>query len=176
MELRSARLLLRPFRADDQEQFSAFVDDPAYRRFLGPNHPNAEQLVANNVAVDWQREHSWVICLDGDVVGSIFLGVDLGDQIAELACLLSPSIWGQDIAGEASRAVVDYAFGKLDYVGKVFARAAADNAASRRAMEKAGMLQEGLLRAHRLDVQGNRVDEVLYGFTREDWAVRTEER
>jgi RimJ/RimL family protein N-acetyltransferase len=36
-------------------------------------------------------------------------------------------------------------------------------------MEKGGMQQEGLLRSHRVDRSGARVDEVLYGITREDW-------
>ncbi len=164
MELRTSRLLLRPFQPGDADAFAAFADDPAYRRYLGPDHPSPQQLVENNVAADRAREPSWVICMEGAVVGSIFLGVQPADRTAELACLLSPGVWGQGVAGEAGRAVVDFAF-ELMGMEKVFARAEAGNAASRRAMEKAGMRQEGLLRSHR----GDRVDEVVYGLTRDDW-------
>jgi RimJ/RimL family protein N-acetyltransferase len=167
-ELRTRRLLLRRFREDDLEAFASFADDEAYRRFLGSGHPSAAQLVANNVAVDWEREPSWAILLDGRVVGSIFLGVHMDDATGELACLLAPDVWGQGIAVEAGRAVTDYAFGVLK-LDKVWARAEANNAASRRAMEKGGMRQEGLLRSHRTDRSGNRVDEVVFGLTRDDW-------
>jgi len=167
-ELRTQRLLLRPFRPEDADAFVAFADDPAYRRFLAPGHPTAAQLVANNVTVDRERAPSWAVCLDGQVVGSIFLGIHSEDRLAELACLLSPALWGQGIVLEAGRAVLQYAFGELR-IDKVFARADAANAASRRVMEKAGMQQEGLLRAHRLDRSGARVDEVIYGLTRDEW-------
>lgn len=168
MELQTKRLLLRPFRPEDAAAFEAFANGAGYRRFLGSNHPDAAALVSNNLAIDWERELSWVVCLEGEVVGSIFLGIQKGDGIAELACLLSPDVWGRGIAGEAGRAVVDHAFGHLG-VHKVFARAQGENAASRRAMEKAGWRLEGVLREHRADVSGNRVDEVIYGFTRADW-------
>jgi RimJ/RimL family protein N-acetyltransferase len=167
-ELRTERLVLRPFRADDGDAFAACANDPAYRRYLGPNHPDAAQLVANNLSVDGKRELSWAVTLDGDVVGSIFLGVQAEDGIAELACLLAPTAWGQGIALEAGRAVVGHAFSELG-LHKVFARADAGNSASRRAMEKAGMRQEGLLREHRANTSGARVDEVIYGVTRDEW-------
>jgi len=171
VELRTARLLLRPFRADDEAAFAAFVDDPRYRRHLGPSHPGgAAVFVAHNVAVDWEREPSWVICIDDAPVGSIFLGVQPDDALAELACLLAPSAWGKGIAIEAGRAVVDYAFAALGLY-KVFARAAAPNAASRRAMEKAGMREEALLRSHRVDALGARVDEAICSIRRDEWVA-----
>jgi RimJ/RimL family protein N-acetyltransferase len=168
VKLRTARLQLRPFRPDDLDAFGAFAGDPAYRRYLGPEHPQPEQFIANNVSIDWKREHSWVIVIGGEIAGSIFLGLDKADLTAEIACLLAPAAWGRGIAGEAGRAVVDYAFGALG-AGKVFARADAANAASRRAMEKAGMVLEGVLRSHRVSAAGERVDEAIYGITREDW-------
>jgi aminoglycoside 6'-N-acetyltransferase len=168
MELHTSRLLLRPFRSEDIDAFRAFADHPGYRRYLGPNHPTAEQLVANNVSVDWERAPSWVIEFDRRAVGSIFLGIQQEDSLAELACLLAPDVWGQGIAIEAGRAVLAYAFGERGLY-KVFARADAGNAASCRAMEKAGMRKEGVLRAHRADAHGTRVDEVMYGLTRDEW-------
>ena len=173
-QLTTPRLLLRPFRPDDRDAFARFVADPAYRRYLGPEHPALDEFMANNLAIDWQREHSWVICMTGQVVGSIFLGVDALDLTAEIACLLAPSAWGQGIAGEAGRALADYAFTKLN-VRKVHARADASNAASRRAMDKAGMRPEDAV-PNDSDAASERVDEVAYTLTRERWeAERTGE-
>ena len=168
MELQTDRLLLRRFRIEDAEQFASFADDAAYRRHLGPNHPSSAQLVANNVNADADREPSWVILLDGQVVGSIFLGVQQDDGIAELACLLAPAAWGQGIAIEAGRAVIAHAFTDLA-LDKIFARTEAANAKSRRAMEKSGMRQEAVLASHRRTASGDRVDEVIYAVTRDEW-------
>jgi RimJ/RimL family protein N-acetyltransferase len=167
-ELRTERLLLRPFAYSDLPAFESFASDPAYRRYLGRGHPMPRAFVEHNASVDWEKEPSWVIVRDGAVVGSIFLGIDARDRLAEVACLLAPASWGQGIAGEAGRAVVDYAFERLD-IEKIVARADATNAASRRAMENSGMKQEGLLRAHRVTADGERADEVVYGLLRSEW-------
>jgi RimJ/RimL family protein N-acetyltransferase len=174
-ELRTQRLLLRPFRSDDADAFEAFASDPAYRRYLGPHHPTPAEFVANNLKIDWEREFSWVVCFEDEPVGSIFLGVDPNDRFAELACMLAASVWRNHIASEAGQAVIAYAFDTLQ-LEKVVARAAAGNIASRSAMERAGMVQEGVLRSHRVDYDGQRVDEVLYGLTVDDWRrLRTEQ-
>src|SRR2546423_4003715 len=103
-ELRTRRLLLRPFRSDDADAFEAFASDRAYRRYLGTHHPTPTEFVANNLKIDWEREFSWVVCLDDVPSGSIFLGVDLNDRFAELACMLASSVWRNHIASEAGPA------------------------------------------------------------------------
>ena len=59
-ELRTDRLLLRPFDASDRDAIVAYAHDPEYRRYLGPEHPGPERFVDNNLAVDWRRESAWV--------------------------------------------------------------------------------------------------------------------
>ena len=167
-DIRTRRLLLRPFREDDADAFEAFASEPGYRRYLGPHHPTPGEFVANSLKVDWESALSWVVCLDDVPVGSIFLGIDPNERFAELACMLAPSVWRNHMASEAGEAVVAYAFETL-HLEKVVARAAGGNLASRRATEKAGMIQEGLLRAHRIHHDGHRVDEVLYGLTIDRW-------
>src|SRR5438477_5098502 len=96
-EVRTRRLLLRPFRSEDAAAFEAFGREPGYRRYLGPHHPTPAEFVANSVNVDWEHALSWVICLDGVPIGSIFLGVDSNERFAELACMLEPSVWRNHI-------------------------------------------------------------------------------
>jgi len=43
-----------------------------------------------------------------------------------------------------------------------------ENRASRRVLEKSGFVQEGLLREHYL-INGQPVNEVLYGLLRQEW-------
>jgi len=128
VELRTKRLVLRPFRVDDVGAFERFAYSDAYLRFLGDGHPDPAAFVANNLDVDG----AWVIELDGRVVGSVFLG-------EELAYLLDPSVHGRGIATEAARAVIDDGFGRRGY-SEVVARADPRNVASLRALARLGFV------------------------------------
>src|SRR3954462_13392606 len=112
-ELRTERLVLGPFRADDAGAFARYADDEDYRRYLSPTHPGPKEYVANKLAADWSVELPWVITLDGAIVGSVFLGINSEDDAAELACLVAPAFWGRQIAFEASSAAVEHAFVSL---------------------------------------------------------------
>ena len=87
--LRTERLVLRPFRADDAEAIARYADDENYRRYLSPTHPGPEEFVAHNVAANWSVDRPWVITLDSVIVGSVFLGINSEDDAAELACLVA---------------------------------------------------------------------------------------
>jgi ribosomal-protein-alanine N-acetyltransferase len=175
VELRTPRLLLRPFRSTDRGAFARWADDPAYRRHLGPDHPGVDEFVEHNAAADGETELAWVVSLlETDApIGSVFLGVERPDGLGHLACLIGPDHWGRGVGTEAARAVIDYAFARLG-LAKVYARAAAGNTASVRGMETLGMRCEGRLREQRIDHAGNRVDELVYGLLQAEWAARND--
>jgi RimJ/RimL family protein N-acetyltransferase len=130
VELRTRRLTLRPFRADDVGAFAAFALDDAYRRFLG-DHPDPAQFVANNV----EHDGAWVIEHDGRVIGSVFLG-------DELACLLDPAVHRRGIGAEAAGAVISDAFERRGYT-EIVAHADPANVASVRGLARLGFTQTG---------------------------------
>ena len=168
-ELRTERLLLRPFRPADGEAIARYADEEEYRRYLSPTHPAPEEFVAHNVAADWSVERPWVITLDDVIVGSVFLGINSEDDAAELACLVAPAFWGRQIAFEASNAAIEHAFVELD-LSKVVARADSRHEASIRLMTKLGMRSGGLASSHHARPAGEQVDEVIYELTRDDWS------
>ena len=171
-ELRTERLVLRPFRADDAEAIARYADDEDYRRYLSPTHPGPEEFVAHNVAADWSVERPWVITLDGVIVGSVFLGFNSEDDAAELACLVAPAFWGRQIGFEASRAAIEHAFVDLD-LSKVVGRSDSRHEASIRLMTKLGMRSDGVASSHHGGPKGEQVDEVIYELTRGDWLSST---
>jgi len=144
VELRTRRLTLRPFRSDDVTAFETFALAPAYRRFLGEDHPHPADFVQNNVGVDG----AWVVVLDERIVGSVFLG-------EELACLLAPSVHGMGIGAEVARAVINDGFERRGYE-EIVARAHPDNIASLRAMERLGFhaREDGTYRLERSSWEG----------------------
>ena len=168
-ELRTERLVLRPFRPGDGEAIACYADDKDYRRYLSPTHPGPEEFVAHNVASDWSVDRPWVITLDDVIVGSVFLGINSEDDAAELACLVAPAFWRREIAFEASCAAIEHAFVELD-LSKVAARADSRHEASIRLMAKLGMRSRGLASSHRSRPAGEQVDEVIYELTRDDWS------
>jgi ribosomal-protein-alanine N-acetyltransferase len=170
-QLRTARLLLRPFRPDDAEAVFAYSVDEEYARFVLPAPATRESvtaMLARAALTSWAERPRFAIVLDGCVVGDIGLTVDVANATAELGYGLARVCWGGGLATEAARSVVDYGFRSLP-LAKVWARADPRNTASVRVLEKLGMTREGLLRAHLLR-RGERVDRVYYGLLREEWS------
>jgi [ribosomal protein S5]-alanine N-acetyltransferase len=167
-EVRTERLLLRPFRGGDVGAIARYANDEEYRRYLSPTHPGAAEFVAHNIGIDWSVERSWVITFESEIVGSVFLGINEDDDAAELSCLVARDFWGMEIGVEASRAAIEHAFVELD-LGKVAARADARHDASIRVMEKLGMRREGLAHSHRAGRQRRITDEVIYEIERAEW-------
>jgi aminoglycoside 6'-N-acetyltransferase len=167
-DLRTERLVLRPFRSDDVEAIARYADDEDYRRYLSPGHPGPKEFVAHNVGVDWSVERSWVITLDGVIVGSVFLGINSDDDAAELACLVAPECWGRRIGLEACSAAIEHAFVEL-HLSKVVARADSRHEASLRLMTRLGMRSNGVARSLPDRGRDERVDEVIYEVRWSGW-------
>ncbi len=142
VELRTERLVLRPFRLDDVEDVFAYASDPEWARYLPVPQPYARQhaveFVAQRVLASWDINPVWALVLSGKVVGGIGLRIDLQDETAELGYSLAKEHWGQGLVPEAARAVVEWGF-KVRFLAKFLARADARNSNSQRVMENVGM-------------------------------------
>lgn len=173
IELRTERLLLRPFRIADVDDVSDYPKDPKWARFLLPMIPqpytrrDAEEFIARRVVASWSIDSAFAIVLDSVVVGGINLHVDERHEKGELGYSLARAYWGKGLTTEAARAVVDWGFSQLS-LAKVYASADLRNAGSWRVMEKTGMPREGVLRSHTTTRDG-RADQVFYGILRPEW-------
>ena len=170
-ELRTARLLLRPFRPDDVEDVFAYARDPEWGRFLAVPAPytrrHAEEFVARLTLTPPEENLRWAVVHEGRVSGLVDLTPRCAG-VSELGYALARPLWGQGLMTEATRAVIDYGFASLGLV-RIFGYAVSANAASLRVMEKLGMQREALMRRHRL-IRGEYVDDVFYGILREEWS------
>ncbi len=116
----------------------------------------------------WGENPIWAIEIGADIVGTIHLTVDGGNQIAELGYNVEPANRNHGIASEAARATIDWGFSALN-LAKIYARTDAWNEASWRVMENAGLRREAVLRSHHAH-NGGRTDEMWYGIMRTEWA------
>ena len=175
-ELCTARLLLRPFRAEDAPRVSALIDDADIaRNTLTIPHPYPKGLAETWIAghVDAWREARrgvWAVCPQGgELVGAAGLHFEPTHKRAELGYWIGRAHWGRGIATEAVRALVEHAFDGLG-LERVFAHHFVWNPASGRVLEKAGLRREGLLREY-VEKDGVAVENVLYGLSRRDRPV-----
>jgi RimJ/RimL family protein N-acetyltransferase len=83
----------------------------------------------------------WAIALDDALIG--LCGLDLRSDGPELGYWLGVPHWGCGFATEAARAVIDFAFGKLD-LQALQSGARVTNPASRRVLEKCGFQWTGV--------------------------------
>ena len=171
VELKTERLLLRPFGMEDVDDVYEYARDEEYGRFLSSPQPytrkDAEIKVAKAVLTEWNTEAMLALVMDGKVLGAINLLNDPSARVAELGYSLARSKWGNGLAVEAAEAVMDWGFAKWS-LAKVYATTDILHTRSQRVLEKLGMAREGVLRSH-VKVRGERVDEVYYGILRREW-------
>ncbi|UPV74977.1 GNAT family N-acetyltransferase [Halorussus limi] len=114
---------------------------------------------------------SLVVRADGERVGHVLLirerPNDPTYRRAELAYWVAPDAQGNGYATDAAGSLLDHGFDRLG-LHKVTAKAFADNAASRRVLEKLHFEREGVFRDEAF-VGGEFVDVVRYGLLADEW-------
>ena len=175
IELRSERLLLRPFRVSDVDDALSYRNNEEFARYL-PWVPqpftrrDAEEFVARNVLEPWKTSPTFAVVLGNRVIGSVNLEIDAKNEIAMLGYAIGRDHWGQGFTPEAGSVAIAWGF-ETFHLAKVWASTDLRNERSWKVMEKLGMRREALLRSHRI-AGGQRVDDVHYGLLRAEWDAR----
>jgi RimJ/RimL family protein N-acetyltransferase len=104
---------------------------------------------------------------DNRVAGGVGTRItNVEQREGDLGYVLRKNLWGQGIATEAARAVLDFAFDALG-LHRVWATADPENVASVRVLEKLGMRREGLLRRN-IFVRGAFRDSAVYAILEDE--------
>ena len=150
MILATPRLVLRPWREEDFEPFAALNADPdVMRHFPAPATRERTRELMDRARTFWEERGwgTWAVERPGTdpFIGFIGLAVPAFEApftpCVEIAWRLAKAHWGQGLAPEGARAVLDHAFGPLG-LEEVVAFTAVGNAPSRRVMEKLGMTRD----------------------------------
>jgi RimJ/RimL family protein N-acetyltransferase len=171
MELRTPRLLLRPWRRGDQAALVAHA-----------NHRDVWINLTDIFPHPYRKEDAdeWIARVEADASGSLSLAIVVGEEpvggigvvrlsdvyrfTADVGYWLGPSVWGKGYATEAVRAVSEHAFAETD-LERLQARVFEWNPASCRVLEKAGFTREARLRRATFK-DGRLIDAWLYSRTR----------
>lgn len=170
------RLLLREFRADDEQDIHAYASDPEVVRLMiwGPNAPDITKTYLASVLKAQEQWPRPVVDLaielksEPRVIGSIGLRIkDEKNRAADIGYVLARDHWGRGYMVEAGRAVLDAAFCQLG-LHRVWATCDVRNRASYRVMEKLGMRREAHFLKNALE-KGEWRDSYLYAILAEEW-------
>ena len=165
-ELRTERLLLRPFQPEDVADALAYRNDAEFARFL-PHIPqpftrqDAETMVWVNMTESPKCSVTFAVVLGSTVIGTtnIERGADEGN--AMLGYAIGRKWWGKGIATEAARAAAAWASAEFRLT-RLWASTDVHNLQSQRVLQKLGMQRESIRVAHHVGRDGEPVDEVVY--------------
>jgi len=175
--LRTDRLLLRPFEADDLDALHAIHSDEAVVRWLY-NDPRTlnetRELLERKIAgAALHAEGDWLGAAmtlrdTGELVGDLSLcWASETHRQGELGFVVHPLHQGRGYATEASRPMLAFAFEELG-LHRVVGRLEPRNTGSARVLEKLGMRRE----AHLVEnewVKGEWQSELVYALLAREW-------
>ncbi len=172
-ELRSKRLVLRPYRAEDAEAHFAAVDES--RDHLRPWVTWVDTFASIDDARDYclRCAANWLLRTDLTLgifeaeseryLGGIgLLEPDWELRAFEVGYWIRATATGQGYVSEALRLLVALAFGPLD-ARRMELRCDARNEPSRRVAERVGFVLEGRLRHASLAPDGQPADTLVFG-------------
>lgn len=108
---------------------------------------DARAYIESCLSADENASLCRAIVIEGEAAGSIglFRGSDVYRRSAELGYWLAEPYWGKGVMTEAARRICAEGFARWD-IERIYAEPFADNAGSRRVLEKAGFALEGVMR------------------------------
>lgn len=148
-QIRTERLLLRPWKEADLEPWSAMNADPEVRRYLGDlmTREQSDGSVATFQAEFEERGYGWwavEVVATGSFAG--FAGLDqVEDDMpfsgVEIGWRLARDAWGNGYATEAARATLRFGFDVLA-LPEIMAVTTSGNQRSRAVMRRIGMTHD----------------------------------
>jgi RimJ/RimL family protein N-acetyltransferase len=147
VELRTERLVLRPWRDDDLAPFAAMNADPRVMEFF-PKRYTRDECVEGIARIRAHfAMHGFGLWAVGLRAGAPFIGM-VGLAVPGFVASFTPCVevgwrlaaehWGHGYATEGARAALDFGFERLG-LGEIVSFTTSNNLRSRRVMERLGM-------------------------------------
>ena len=162
-EIRTARLLLRPFQESDYDDLFEFLfqlKDDEFEGYPGITYENGREHLKYRLGSDAFRAAE--LLDSGKVIGNIYCGKKDYDA-REVGCIINRNYRGMGYAAEALRAVIENAF--REGAHRVYAECDLRNTASWKLLERAGLRREAHFRQNiwfRKDAAGEPVWKDTY--------------
>jgi RimJ/RimL family protein N-acetyltransferase len=169
-ELKTARLLLRPWSKEDLDAYARICADPEVTRYLsGPlTRQESEEQISRFVR-HWEERGFGLWAVEHRASGAFigFIGLlhqndwPIGEHKTEVGWRLDRAFWGHGLATEGTQSSVRYGFEELG-LERIISIINPENMASRRVAEKAGLTLRG-----KVCFRG--YDAIWYAIDRRQW-------
>lgn len=181
MELKTERLLLRPWQEVDAESLYEYAKDSEVGPIAGwPVHTsveNSREIIREVLSA----EETYAVCLqeDGKAVGSIGLMVgaasnlSLPDNEGEIGYWIGVPFWGQGLIPEAVKELLRHAFEDLK-LDKIWCGYFEGNTKSKRVQEKCGFIYHHTNKDIYWKIMDDIRTEYVSCMTRENWKLMHE--
>lgn len=125
-QIETERLILRPFKESDLEDFYEYASEEGVGEMAGWEHHASIEKSKEILDIFISEDKTFAICCkeSGKVIGSLgveFYGMEAaltefdGYVGREIGFVLAKKYWGKGLMPEAVKAVIDYLFNELDY-------------------------------------------------------------
>lgn len=180
MMIRTERLIMREYTAEDFSLFKSVYTDPEIMIYAYMDVYQSDdeisgyfnKVIKDNLKIENRNAYEFAVFekQSGNYIGSADIDVQVKNAFggySEIGYFLLKDFWGKGYAAEIAARLIDYCFGELK-LHKVYASCNAKNVQSEAVMKKAGMTKEGILRKIRF--KGNEWhDEIRYSILTEEW-------
>lgn len=178
MILETERLIMREFAASDWERVLAYQSDLLYLRYYDWFERSEQDVKAFvQMFLDYQKErprtkYQLAVTLKSNSLLIGNCGVRVNDSLlreANIGYELDPLYWGQGLATEAARMIVQFGFQELG-MHRIWAQTLVENKGSARVLTKLGMQQEAREREKEF-IKGQWHDRLTFAIL--DWEWRS---
>ncbi|MFC4562364.1 GNAT family N-acetyltransferase [Nocardiopsis mangrovi] len=174
IDVQGSRLRLREFRPSDAAGLFAVYGDEAATRHLSfePRTFDQCEAIISSAAGDAamvSRSVYMVAVADSadELVGAARLGVDERPHSGQVGFALRPDMWGRGLGVELVQLLLALGFDTLE-LNRLWGARSPDNLASKRVMERVGMIEEGRIRRH-LRTRGAWRDSIVHSILDDEW-------
>jgi len=178
VELRTKRLTLRQWKAEDYPLFAKINADPETMKFYQRNLAENESIEMANKLRDLISQRGWGLWAVEKLDSNEFIGfVGLHEPVydlpmtpcVEIGWRLDRQYWGNGYATEAAKAALRYAFEVIG-LSEVYSFASTGNTKSYAVMQRLNMFDTESNFEHPMFPEGHELSEhVLYKITKEQW-------
>jgi RimJ/RimL family protein N-acetyltransferase len=174
--LQGQNIALRPLQFDNLDDLFAASQDPDIWRLTSVDYSVPENFYPNFTAALHARDtgkcYPFVICLadSGQIIGTTrLLDIAQEDRKLEIGVTwLASQYWGSGANTVCKYLLLEYCFDVLR-THRVQFRAKAENARSRRALEKIGAVFEGILRKDKIEPGGQPRNTAFFSILDDEW-------
>lgn len=166
---------------DDWQTVHTYANDSDINKHLSfgaiSSVDGCKHYIQNAIeAAESSKRHTYKLGMmlkpSSDLLGSCWLDIlDPESRVASIGYFVDRHLWGRGYAVQMVLALLKFGFVE-EGLHRIWASCDAENAASRKVLEKAGLFQEGLLRQNCLRSYGWS-DTCIYAILADDWRRST---